>query len=100
MKNNTFLNTGLLLFIVTMMNACAFIPTTVPEPAYSQPSCETVTSELDIEVITFNGSGFHCQNEGCAAAFVALPIITAAVTLPLVAIGNTVNYIERQFRCD
>lgn len=82
------------------MPACAFIPKTVSEPKYSESSCSTITSEWDIEVIAINDSGFACHDEACAIAIVAIPIITAAVTIPLVIVGNTINFVEKQFSCD
>lgn len=89
-----------LVLIVSSLNACAFIPRTETTTSYNGTACSTVTSEWYIDVIAFDDPGFHCDDEICAQIILAVPVVTAVVSLSIVAIGSVVNFTEKQFRCN
>ncbi len=93
-------NVILLVFIVSLLNACAFIPKTIPVTTTEQSTCDMATSEWDLDVVALGGVNSHCDSEGCLAVLVAVPVVTFAVSLPIVAVGNAIHFIERQFRCN
>lgn len=100
MNYKTVFNISVLVFIVMLQNACVFIPQTATTTSYNNKSCSTVTSEWDIKMIPFDGPGFQCGDEACVAVFIAVPVVTAVVSFPIVAIGNAINFVEKQFRCN
>ncbi len=93
-------NVILLVFMVSVLNACAFIPKTITATKSEQSTCDMATSEWDLDVVALFDSNSHCDSEGCLAVLVAVPVVTFAVSLPIVAIGNSIHFIERQFRCN
>ncbi len=98
MNYKTIIKTSLLVLIISSLNACAFIPKTVKATAKEKMACDTITSEWDLDVVTFSGT--DCYDEGCVAVFAAVPIVTAAISLPIVLIGNSIHFVEKQLRCN
>ena len=99
MNRKTVLHISLLVLIITMLDGCAFIPKTIPTTTHNKITCSTVTTEWGVTVIPFDGPGFYCHDEACAMVIVAIPLVTAAVTLPIVLIGNSIHFLEKQLRC-
>jgi len=101
MKCKFFLKVSVTSLLLITLNACAFIPKTITTTTHNSKPCTTVTSEWTIEVVTFDSGGIDCgHSEGCAMVILAVPLVTAAVSFPIVIIGSIVNSVEKQFRCD
>jgi len=93
------------LFFIIFLSSCIFVPRTVPN---NKDKCELITREfkLELEDADISNEVFsECEDAGC----VILTPIVAAIFLPagsfivsgsVVAIGNTIHFIEGQGRCD
>ncbi|VAX00762.1 hypothetical protein MNBD_GAMMA22-881 [hydrothermal vent metagenome] len=100
MNYKSLIKISLLIFIITSLNACAFVPKTVKATSHETMSCGMVTSAWELDVVAVGGLGANCYNEACIVVFGAVPIITAVISLPIVLIGNSIHYAEKQLRCD
>ncbi len=99
MNYKTIIKTSLLVFIIISLNACAFIPKTIKASTKEKMACDMVTSEWDIEVVALGDFNNGCHNEACVGVYAAVPIVTAVISLPIVLIGNSIHFVEKQLRC-
>jgi hypothetical protein len=99
MKFRTILNVIVLVLLISQLNACIVVPKTVPSTGYKGTVCETVSAEWDLELVGIGGSVHNCT-EGCLLALAAAPVVSIIVSAPIVLVGNSINYIEKQIRCN
>lgn len=94
------LNLVFIILLTSNIVSCAFVPKTVSRSATNKPYCKMSTRDWEVEVIPIDFSGNYCFDELCAAVILAVPIVTAAFTLPIVIIGDSIHYIEEKIRCN
>ena len=91
------------LLIPLFLSSCMFVPKTTTEP---DQQCKLVTKKVTLELKEVKGNIFRgCNNPSCIivaplAAGVVLPAGSFIVSGSIVAVGNTIHWIEGQGRCD
>ncbi|MFV2061348.1 MAG: hypothetical protein ACC653_11745 [Gammaproteobacteria bacterium] len=100
MNIKTIYNISLLLIVLILFTGCAFTPKTIPGSTQPTASCDLSTSEWTIDVTPIDITGAHCHSEACAMVIVAVPLVTAVISLPIVLIGNSIHIIEEQLSCN
>jgi hypothetical protein len=100
MNNKIILTFNLLSIVATLLNACAFAPKAIPGTTHISETCEVSTSEWTIEFIPLGAPDHLCHSEACAIVIFAIPVVTAAIAIPIVLIGNSIHMIEEQLSCN
>lgn len=100
MLSKAILKIIVLCIIVLIAPSCAFIPQTVTTTKHNNKACTTASSEWVIKVVTFSDSNLRCDDNACLMLITGVPVVTAVLSLPVVVIGNVINYVEKVIRCD
>jgi len=83
--------------LIIFSTSCAFVPVRKPLLA-TKDDCQMLTRELALESIKITQDG-SCSGNSCAI-FIVIPASTFLVSGSIVAIGNTLHWLERNGTCD
>ncbi len=86
----------LLITFTLILSSCAFVPSRKPI-LIEEEGCQMLTRELELETVQITQDG-SCSGNSCAV-FIVIPASTFIVSGSIVAIGNTLHWLERNGTC-
>jgi len=91
----------LVMLLAGALNACGFMPVTQTDHKYAE-ECGVITKawKLDTWGASDNLSISGCSDPECLLLFMSVPAATAIISGTIIAIGNTVHWLEKQGKCD
>jgi uncharacterized protein involved in cysteine biosynthesis len=84
-----------LIMSIALLNGCAFYPQQVE---HYDSRCKIHYKQLVLKQSGFGMRIEHCENEGCIAALLSIPV-QALVAGSVVIAGNTVYWLEKEGEC-
>ena len=93
---------SILIFIVSQLSACAVYPAIDNE---AENTCDVFTRQLTLDITDVDVNVCGNINNGssilvCLGVSGAFFVTSAVVSGSVVVVGNTVNFLEQQGRCD
>ncbi len=84
---------------MALMPGCAFAPKSIPDTSLDS-NCTLSTNEWTLDVTPIDIGDVYCHSEACAMVILSVPVVTAAISIPIILIGNSIHLIEEQLRCN
>ncbi len=91
---------SILFLVCVSLNGCAFVPKSIPDTTTHNRACQLSTNEWTIDVIPIDISDLYCHDEICAIVVLSVPVVTAAISIPIMLIGNSIHMIDEQLSCN
>ena len=90
--------------LISFLSGCIMVPKT---HEFQEPKCELITKKLTVDVMIAERKGIKITDETDPRGIIILPFIfvylftpSAIVSGSIVAVGNTVHWIEQEGTCD